>query len=123
MTENYGKMRLYTSTGTRQSIQRLRELDVGLLMVNVWRNPDNWVRFAVDNGCFSAYNQGEEWNAGPFLSILNRLVREHRTPDWIVIPDKPTDPQSLEFSKAWLPVLERMYPSFPLYLAVQDGMT
>lgn len=123
MTINYGQMKLYTSTGTKKSIQRLNELNVGLLMVNVYRNPDNWPYFAVDNGCYSAFNQKEDWNAGPFLNILNKLVKESRIPDWIVIPDKPTDPSSLDFSMAWLPILERMYPTFPKYLAVQDGMS
>ena len=116
-----GRMRLYTSTGTRKTIEECNRMNVGLLMVDKWRNPDEWPFFAVDNGCFAAFNRGEEWDPSPFLRILARLKAEGRRPDFIVIPDKPLAEDSLEFSKAWLPILSKMYPDFPLYIAVQDG--
>lgn len=116
-----GKMKLYTSTGTRKTIEQCNIMNVGLLMVDKWRNPDEWPYFAVDNGCFAAFNRGEEWDPSPFLRILARCKAEDREPDFIVIPDKPLSEDSLEFSKTWGPVLSKMYPGFPLYLAVQDG--
>ena len=115
-------MRLYTSTGTRKTIAQCNSLNIGLLMVDVWRNPDNWPFFAVDNGCFAAYHRSEKWNPAPFMNILSRCSKEGRVPDFIVIPDKPLDSDSLAFSRHWLPVLKAMFPEFPKYLAVQDGM-
>ena len=116
-------MNLYTSTGTRSSIEKLNAMNVGLLMVNVWRDPSRWPFFAVDNGCYSSYSKQEEWNPAPFLNLLSRCKREGRKPDFIVIPDRVASPESLDFSLRWLPILETMYPRFPRYLAIQDGMT
>jgi len=116
-------MRLYTSTGTRKTIAQCNSLNIGLLMVDVWRNPDNWPFFAVDNGCFAAYHRGEDWNPASFMNILSRCKKEGRCPNFIVIPDKPLDSDSLSFSLHWLPVLNAMFPTFPKYLAVQDGMS
>jgi len=116
-------MRLYTSTGTRKTIEQCNALNIGLLMVDVWRNPDDWPSFAIDNGCYAAYNREEEWDPAPFLKILTRCKKEGRNPDFIVIPDKVADPKSILFSLVWIPVLESMYPEFPRYLAVQNGMS
>ena len=119
---NTPPMKLYTSTGTRELIRKCNAHNIGLLMVDVWRNPDKWPFFAVDNGCFAAWNRQEEWNPAPFLNILTRCKREGRKPDFIVIPDKPLSGQSLEFSRLWMPLLAHQFPDFPRYLAVQDGM-
>lgn len=117
-----GTMKLYTSTGTVDSIEKCNRLNVGLLMVAHWRNPDRWPYFAIDNGCYSAYQRGVPWDASPFMKILHRCRTENRIPDFIVLPDKVANPESLAFSKVWLPVMESMYPEFPRYLAVQNGM-
>lgn len=115
------QMKLYTSTGTRKSIQECNALNIGLLMVDVWRNPDQWPFFAVDNGCYAAHHRQEDWNPAPFLNILTKCKKEGRKPEFIVIPDIPMSSDSLNFSKAWMSVLRSMFPSFSKYLAVQDG--
>ena len=122
MSNNKGRMKLYTSTGTRKTIEECNKLNIGLLMVDTWRNPDEWPYFAIDNGCFAAYHREEDWSPAPFLRILSRVREEKRMPEFIVVPDIPLSPNSLTFSKAWLPLLKLMYPDFPRYLAVQDGM-
>lgn len=116
-------MKLYTSTGTRRTIEQCNLLDVGLLMVADWRNPDDWPFYAVDNGCFSAYKRGVEWEPSTFLRILDRCKAEGRIPDFVVIPDKVASPDSLDFSARWVERLRQSYPDFRLYLAVQDGTT
>ena len=116
-------MRLYTSTGTVKVRDQCNEYGVGLLMVDKWRNPDQWPFFAVDNGCYAAHSRQEEWDPKSFLGILARLSRESRIPDFVVIPDRVSDPTSLGFSEAWIHALKTTYPWFPYYLAVQDGMT
>lgn len=117
-----GSMKLYTSTGTLKTIELCNRYNVCLLMVANWVNPDKWLSFAVDNGCYAAYHRNEDWNAARFMGILARCKKENRNPDFIVIPDKPLSKDSLEFSSKWIPVLESMYPGFPRYLVVQDGM-
>ena len=116
-------MRLYTSTGTRKTIEQCNLLNVGLLMVADWRNPDDWPFCAVDNGCYSAYRRGVEWEPRTFLRILDRCRNEGRRPDFVVIPDKVASPDSLEFSAGWVVRLRTAYPGFRFYLAVQDGTT
>jgi len=118
-----GPMQLYTSTGTRKLIEKCNARNIGLLMVDNWRDPNKWPFFAVDNGCFAAWHRQEEWNPAPFLNILTKCKQIGHDPEFIVVPDMPLSEQSLDFSKIWLPVLKHKYPSFPRYLAVQDGMT
>lgn len=118
-----GSMKLYTSTGTRKTINQCNDYNIGLLMVDVWRNPSDWPYFAIDNGCYAAYNRKEEWSPAPFLKILHRCKVENLIPEFIVLPDLVADPSSMFFSRTWLNVLEYMYPEFPRYLAVQNGMT
>lgn len=116
------QMRLYTSTGTRKTVEKCNALNIGLLMVDVWRDPTKWPSFAIDNGCFAAYHRNERWNPAPFLKLLHKCHESGYKPDFVVIPDIPLSKDSKDFSSYWLPVLGYMYPTFPLYLAVQDGM-
>ena len=119
---NEDAMRLYTSTGTRRSIETLNAMNVGLLMSEVWRDPGKWPCFALDNGCYAAFSHGAEWDPSTFLRHLSRCRDKGLRPDFVVIPDRPLSKDSLDFSKKWYPVLKTMYPDFPYYLAVQDGM-
>lgn len=121
--KNDEKMKLYTSTGTIKLRERCKDLDVGLLMVDHWRDPNDWSYFAVDNGCYSAFSRNIEWNPTKFLNILYKCKGLKLTPDFIVIPDIVGGGlDSLKKSETWGPFLEGEF-GFPLYLAVQDGMT
>ena len=115
-------MRFYTVTGTKDLRDRCTSMGMGLLMCDHWREPAQWPYFAVDNGCYAAYGKGQVWNPGSFLSILSKLRDRGLTPDFVVLPDLVSDPRSLDLSLTWLPVIRAMYPGFPAYLAVQDGM-
>lgn len=123
MTDRRSTMKIYTSTGTRSTIDECNRRGIGLMMVSDWRDPDRWPYFAIDNGCYSAYSRGVEWDSTPFIKHLDRCLVEGRIPDFIVIPDKVASKDSLEFSSEWAPTLREKYPSFPTYLPVQDGMT
>lgn len=117
-------MKLYTTTGTRSLRQRCNELNVGLMMVNHWRDPEQWPYFAIDNGCYSAYAQGKDWEATQFLSILYKCKRNGLRPDFVVIPDIVAGGiDSLRKSERWAIFLKSEFPSYPLFVAVQDGMT
>ena len=121
--ENDKRMKLYTSTGTVKLRKMCNELDVGLLMVDHWRNPNEWSYFAVDNGCYSAFARKVEWNPSKFLNILHRCKESKLTPDFIVIPDIVGGGlESLRKSERWGALLDGEF-GFPMYLAVQDGMS
>ena len=115
-------MKFYTVTGTRTLRAKCVSMGMGLLICDHWREPSQWPFFAVDNGCYAAFRKGQVWNPGPFLSILSKLRDRGLTPDFVVLPDLVSDPESLRLSLIWLPVIRTMYPGFPVYLAVQDGM-
>lgn len=119
-----GTMKLYTSTGTRSIIDLARKHNVGLLMCEHWRDPTKWPYFAIDNGAYSAYARGVEWKPDNFLRILGKVEALGMIPDYVVVPDKVAGGlRSLEFSRPWAAFLMGHFPDFPLYLAVQDGMT
>lgn len=116
-------MKLYTQTGTRKTTREAKERDIGLMISNHWYDPGKWSGFAVDNGCYSAYAQNIDWDPSTFLRHLSKYKRLGLTPDFIVCPDIVASADSLNFSLLWNPVLKKLYPDYPQYLAVQDGMS
>ena len=116
-------MKLYTAGSTVANRESCKRLGVGLLLVDHWRNPSDYPYFAVDNGCFSAWKQGKQWDPAPFLHILNKCRELHLIPDFVVVPDVVADSSaSTQRSFAWYGILRDLYPELPLYWAVQDGM-
>lgn len=115
-------MKYYTTTGTRDLRDKCVSMGIGLMMCDHWRDPSQWPYFAIDNGCYAAYSKNQVWNPGPFLSILSKSRDLGLHPDFVVLPDLVADKKSLDLSVCWIPVLKRLYPGLPLYLAVQDGM-
>lgn len=115
-------MCLYTSTGTRSSVEKLNVMNVGLLLSERWYDPKKWPFFAIDNGCYAAFSRKEQWDPSNFMKNLSKCRDRGLSPNFIVIPDIPLSEKSLGFSMTWLPVLKTMYPEFPRFLAVQDGM-
>ena len=116
-------MKLYTTTGTVKLRERCNELNVSLMMCNHWRNPNQWPYFAIDNGCYSAYAQGKEWDPTDFIKILYRCKHLGLKPDFVVIPDIVAGGDlSLEKSERWGKLLKEEFPDWKFYLAVQDGM-
>lgn len=119
MTETQN-IKLYTYTGTRRVINQVKRYDVGMLMVEGWKNPDKWPYYAIDNGAYSAFVNNREWDPIPFLRTIRRARLYERKPDFVVCPDIVAGGRdSLIHSINWLHVLpgELQY-----YLAVQDGM-
>ena len=116
-------MKLYTAGSTIANRKACIELGVGILLVDGWRDPTQYPYFAIDNGCFSAWNKGIAWDPSPFLRILTKARELGLRPDFAVLPDIVAGGKaSIEKSMRWLPVLRAEFPDIPLYLAVQDGM-
>lgn len=116
-------MRLYTAGGSKANREACRELGVGLMMCDGYRDPSAYPFFAVDNGAFSAWKQGKRWNPATFLHILTRCAEEGRAPEFAVLPDiVGGGEESLRLSMAWHTALDASFPGTRWALAVQDGM-
>lgn len=116
-------MKLYTATGTRSTREECNALNVGLLLNGHWYDPDKWPYFAIDNGAYSYYSRGIVYDPNPFLRMCNKCWNLELVPDFVVIPDIVGGGRdSLNFSESWYFELNRRYPGWKFYLAVQDGM-
>jgi hypothetical protein len=74
------------------------------------------VRYALDNGAWTAFQAGKPFDEAKFRIALERLGEGA---DWVVCPDvvgKAAD--TLKMAEVWLPKLE----SYRVLVAVQDGM-
>ena len=89
----------------------------------------------LDNGVFRAWNRNGRDPATDYaaeyayfesrLDQVADLVEEGRGPLFVVAPDRPGDPASLDVTLAWLADWGELLDSYgiPIYAAVQDGMT
>lgn len=116
-------MKVYQGNHTgKKSVRICQDNGIGILLCADYRNPDRFPYYSVDNGAFSAWVNNKSWNPDKFLSLLDKLTRAQRPPDFVVVPDKVAAGfESLEWSISWrekLPELGTRY-----YLAVQDGMS
>lgn len=110
----------YSGNGRRpQYVRWLRENGFGqMLSAYDWQPPSDGIRWAFDNGAFSAFLRGEPFDVERFARAIFRAQRLH-APDFAVLPDIVAGGlRSLAFSRSWIDHL----PAWPWYLAVQDGM-
>ena len=93
-----------------------------MLVVATGHDKNAGLPYAIDNGAWSAFNQGKPFDAHKFRKILAWSATQEISPDWVVLPDIVAGGlESLEFSMCWLDEVSE-YTTRPL-LAVQDGMT
>ena len=80
----------------------------------------DWEKFTLDNGAYSSWVNGKQWDGDLFLRRFEKAL-EVGTPYFTVIPDIPGEGErSLEHSLRWR---ERFDRECPFYLAIQDGQT
>lgn len=81
-----------------------------------------------DNGAYSDWNTGAEFNYEKFTKRLLEIESKVRfkilpEPDFVVVPDKVAKGQaSLRYSVAWMEYLNQNFPYNKYYLAVQNDM-
>jgi len=80
-----------------------------------------------DNGAFGDFRNKKTFNYEKFLKRLWAIEAAIRfsklpCPDFVVIPDKVCNENSLRYSIAWLDHLNNVLPYFKYYIAIQDGM-
>jgi len=105
-------------TGTKKNLAALRSAGWRLLVSAAGELRHEGMPYALDNGAWSAFQQGRRLDEKRFLRAVDKLGYGA---DWIVVPDIVAGGlRSLDYSLAWLNVL-RGLPT-PLLIAVQDGM-
>lgn len=93
---------------------------IGLIMSpEGFRSPKK-LPLSVDNGAYSCWSKGRDWDEAMFLRHVERCLEFK--PLWVVVPDAVGDAEkTFRNWDAWRPRLEQF--GVPLALAVQDGMT
>jgi len=116
-------MKLYQGNNcSERTIWRCQRDGVGILLCSAYRNPDRFPYYAVDNGAFSAWANNRTWDAENFLTLLHKIGRSQRPPDFVIVPDKvAAGNESLDLSLEWRDKLPEIGTRY--YLAVQDGMS
>jgi len=88
------------------------------------RGPYAHLPYALDNGRFSCWSKGVEWDEAAYLALLDWAHiggREGLKPLWALVPDVVADRDAtLREWERWLPIVKSF--NFPLAFAVQDGM-
>lgn len=125
-------MKIYHGEAGDPDLERCREAapsyDHRVMLTSCLTRREN-VQYALDNGAFVVWNRGEHWltsgRAEEFVKRL-RLTRERpNPPDFVVLPDVVMDPfQTSRRSLQWSHIIrEELGLDYPLYVAVQNGMT
>lgn len=103
-------------TGTRRNLDALRGAGWRLLVSARGVLRPEGFRYALDNGAWTAHQEGLPFDSDAFLRAVDLLGVGA---DWTVIPDVVGDRDgTLEALRRWLPRLSGL----PLLFAVQDGM-
>lgn len=113
-------LRPYASrTGTKATLARMREMGWSLLVSAAGAlRTESFDCWALDNGAWSAYQQGKPFDEDAFSRALDKVGEGAQ---WVVLPDIVAGGKaSLDLSLKWLDRLQ----GFPerLLIAVQDGI-
>jgi len=84
-----------------------------------FRRPPDWMPYALDNGAFPAWTNGELWDEDAFVDLVRMSDALRERPQWVVVPDSVGNPKkTLQLWELWSGRLKRYKKAF----AVQDGM-
>lgn len=107
-----------SSTGTKRNLAALRAAGWRLMVSAKGRPQHQGFAYALDNGAWWAFQNGQPFDEQAFLRAYDRFAEGA---DFVVLPDVVAGGEaSLAFSLEWRHRLGR--PPCPLMLAVQDGM-
>ena len=80
-------MKIYIgNVGSHKHHEFMRQNGWGMMHTPDWRNPVNGLCWALDNGAYSAWVNGREFDGEKFLATINKIP-EDNPPDFIVLPD------------------------------------
>lgn len=107
-----------SNTGTLRNLAALRAANWRILLTPLNPRPRAGMRFAIDNGAWSCYQQGAPFDSRGFTALVERLGA---AADFIIAPDVVAGGrESLAFSRSWMHFLRNMRL---VLLPIQDGMT
>jgi len=109
------------NVGKLEDVELLKEHGMGtFLTATAWRSPKPGLPYALDNGAYSHYLHGTEFDEKRFDDFLSRHLQLETRPDFAVCPDIVAGGLgSFAFS---LQYRMRLTDEIDWYLAVQDGM-
>jgi hypothetical protein len=106
-------------TGTRRNLDALRFSGWRLLVSAAGCHRSEGFQYALDNGAWTAFQQGRTFDEFAFTRALRKMGRDA---DWTVVPDIVAGGlASLEMSLRWMRVVLDESPR--ALIAVQDGMS
>lgn len=105
-------------TGTRRNLAALHDAGWRILVSARGVLRSEGFRYALDNGAWTAFTQGEPFDVAAFEKALDLMGAEA---DWVASPDiVGGGMRSLELSESWLP---RLIDARLVLIPVQDGLT
>lgn len=108
-------------TGTKRNLEAMRQAGWHLLVSAKGALRTEGMKYALDNGAWSAFTQGEKFDEYAFCKAVDLLGEKA---EFVVAPDIVEGGlRSLEFSLRWLERLQEMRFPTKILLAVQNGMT
>lgn len=124
------KLTIFPSNNTSWIIRLLaekynseKETAIALLFgIGGWRGvPEPVMPYALDNGAWPAYKNGEPWDEYGFLKLVERAAACPKKPMFLIVPDAVGNASyTLESWHRWQPELKNL--GWPLAFAVQDGI-
>lgn len=106
-------------TRSRTLVSLLKENGIGRMVVGTAIKPYRYEPWAFDNGAYTDWTQGREFDSNAYLRRLE-LAERIGAPLFGVVPDKVAGGlESLERSLEWR---DRLPSDWMRYLVVQDGM-
>jgi hypothetical protein len=107
-------------TGTRRNLDALRAAGWGLFVSATGAHRNEGFRFMIDNGAWSFFQEGRQWDERPFVALLHKLGGSPLC-EGIIAPDiVGGGADSLRLSLRWIDRLLVLGPR--VYLAVQPGI-
>lgn len=86
------------------------------------RGPFDEFPYALDNGAFSAWTSGEEWNKGAWLDLVGWAKAAETPPLWAAVPDVVADAAAT--IRSWFAYSHHVAATeWPLAFVAQDGMS
>lgn len=113
-------MKIYIgSVGSLKHHEIMKTNGWGMMLSPAWRNPKDGFSWALDNGAYSAWINGKDFDSERFIITIDKIP-EDNPPDFIILPDiVAAGKKSLLFSYEWI---GRLPSEYSYYLAVQDGV-
>jgi len=105
-----------SNTGTRRNLEALSKAGWRILITPANPRARDGMRYAIDNGAWTAHRQGAEFDGDAFTRLVDRCGLDA---DFVVLPDIVSGGMcSLSLSVSWI----RRLNGLRLLLPVQDGM-